>query len=525
MKRSVSTESLALSLLLFISQSAALPPWQHPRWQHPDEATSSSNGASSDGLTVQTAAGLTKGFVNSSYPDVRQFLGVPYAKAPTGALRFEPPEALVADSNTQVQATTTPKACSQIAASTGSVFPSQFFNQAPWDEDCLSLSIWAPKANAPSGLPVVIWIHGLGLQQGSSSIEYQQPPAWIQRSQEHIVVAVQYRLNIFGFPNGAGLNRTNLGLLDQRMGMEWVRDNIAAFGGDPNRMVLWGQSSGAGAVDAQNFAFPTDPIVQGFISNSGSALYPLGSGLTTIDPTHSNFSTVAKGLGCPSDPAGEASCMRSKPAKDIIDFLTNYTEAMTTPTLNFIATPDDIVAFANYTDRYAKGLLSDKPSIFGSNTNEGVIQVPPSTDPVHMGPNQTLADMATLGFFQCPAYASALERASAQRKTYLFQYGGNFTDLSPLFWQGAYHMSELPQVFGTRGLYNGAASSFEVETSNTMQDMWLAFAKDPQAADSAGWVEFGSGNMVLLGTQDKAVQTVKVADVDKQCAALLAMTV
>lgn len=330
-------------------------------------------------------------------------------------------------------------------------------------------------------------------------------------------MAVQYRLNIFGFPNGAGLNRTNLGLLDQRMGIEWVRDNIAAFGGDPNKMVLWGQSSGAGAVDAQNFAFPEDPVVEGFISDSGSALFPSGTGFITHDPTHSNFSAVARGLGCPSDAAGEASCMRSKPATDIIEFLTNYAETMTTQPLNFVATPDDIIAFSNYTDRYAKGLLSDKRSIFGSNANEGVVQVPVPKDPAHTGPNQTLADMATLGIFQCPAYTSALNRASAKRKTYLYRYAGNFTDLSPLFWEGAYHMSELPQVFGTRGLYDGAASSFEVETSNAMQNMWLAFAKDPEGAEDAGWAEFGSGNMVLFGTQDQAAQTIKVADVHGQC--------
>ncbi|KAI0163666.1 carboxylesterase, type B [Pestalotiopsis sp. NC0098] len=495
MKLSFAKESIALSLMLCTIQTAALP-----RQHQLDEAISNT-ARSNDGLTIQTASGLATGFVNSSYPDVRQFLGIPYAKSPTGALRFEPPEALKTNFGVQIQANSTPKACTQIAASSGSVFPAEFFNQAPWDEDCLTLSVWVPKTNESSKLPVVIWIHGLGLQQGSSSIE----------SQEHIVVAVQYRLNIFGFPNGAGLNRTNLGLLDQRMGIEWVRDNIAAFGGDPNKMILWGQSSGAGAVDAQNFAFPKDPIVQGFISDSGSALFPPGTGLITYDPTHSNFSTVARGLGCPSDAAAEAFCMRSKPATDIIDFLTNYARNMTTSPLNFVATPDDIIAFSNYTDRYAKGLLSDKSSIFGSNANEGVVQVPVPKDPAHMGPNQTLADKATLGIFQCPAYASALNRASAQRKTYLYLYAGNFTDLSPLFWEGAYHMSELPQVFGTRGLYNSTASSFEVETSNAMQDPWLAFAKDPGGAEASGWAEFGSDKLGLFGTQDHAVQTIKVA--------------
>ncbi|KAI1874882.1 uncharacterized protein JN550_002311 [Neoarthrinium moseri] len=91
----------------------------------------------------------------------------------------------------------------------------------------------------------------------------------------------------------------NLGILYQRMGLEWARDNIAAFGGDPNRMVLWGQSSGAALTDAQNLAFPEDPIVQGLIQQSGSVLVPVGEELVTEDPTHSNFTLVARGAGVP----------------------------------------------------------------------------------------------------------------------------------------------------------------------------------------------------------------------------------
>jgi hypothetical protein len=133
-----------------------------------------------------------------------------------------------------------------------------------------------------------------------------------------------------------------------------------------NKTVLWGESAGAVSVDTQNFAFPDDPIVQGFISDSGSVFFPPGAGLTTLDPTLSNFSTVARGPGCTSDPASEVSCLRSQSAEAIISFLGNYTAV---PPLNFIAMPDEIVAFANYTDRYAKGLLSSKPVIFGSNAN------------------------------------------------------------------------------------------------------------------------------------------------------------
>lgn len=533
----VSTKAVLANLALCAHLAAAFslssPPWQHPRWQQPDGqgkaatvstlSTGVSTGSQGDGLSVETTSGVVSGFVNASYPDVRQFLGIPFAEAPTGALRFEPPKARVAPPHTQVKATAPPPACPQIPPSNGTILSLStpaFLNQQPWSEDCLAVSVWAPKCNstdAKDKLPVVIWIHGMGLQQGSSSVPLQQPPAWIQRSKEHIVVAVQYRLNIFGFPNGAGLNRTNLGLLDQRMGIEWARNNVAAFGGDPDRMILWGESSGAGSVDAQNFAYPNDPIVQGFISNSGSALFPLGTGLTTSDPTHSNFSTVAKGLGCPSDSAGEASCMRGKPAEDIIGFLANYTAKRTQPALNFVATPDGIVAFANYTERYAKGLLSDKPAIFGTNSNEGVVQLPLPPNPTAMGPNQTTANQLTLGLFQCPAYFSA-KLAAAKRKTYLYYYTGNFTDVSPLPWEGAYHMAELPQIFGTRGQFNAPASSQEIETSNAMQDLWLAFAKDPKAAESAGWTEFASGNLLVLGSPGNPVQKAKISDIDAECA-------
>lgn len=520
---SFASAKAALINFLFLANLTAASPsnpvWQHARWQHPDTAHTTRE---NNDLSIKTSSGLIDGFVNSSYPGVRQFLGIPFAQPPLGALRFEPPEA-IQNPNAHVNATATPHACPQIPKSNGSVFAMsapEFFNSQEWNEDCLSLSIWAPQNMSDEKLPVVIWIHGQGLQQGSSSVPYQQPPAWIQRSQEHIVVALQYRLNIFGFPNGAGLNRTNLGLLDQRLGIEWVRDNIEAFGGDAERMILWGQSSGAASVDAQNFAFPDDPIVQGFISNSGSVLFAPGTGFGTVDPTHSNFTTVAKGLGCPSDPEAEASCMRTKPAEEIIDFLTRYSVGMTTPPLNFLATPDDIIAFSNYSGRYEQGRLSQKPVIFGTNANEGVAQVPLPPNPTVMGPNQTMADMATLALFQCPAYASAIQRAETKRKTYIYYYAGNFTDLSPLFWEGAYHMSELPQIFGTRGQYHAAASAYEVQTSNAMQDLWLGFAKSPGSPESVGWVDFASGELLVLGGGNDPVKKAKASDLDAKCAPL-----
>ena len=159
-----------------------------------------------------------------------------------------------------------------------------------------------------------------------------------------------YRLNIFGFPNAAGLNQSdlNLGLLDQRLGLEWVRSNIASFGGDPSRISLWGQSAGAESVDYYNFAYPTDPIVAGLIMDSGTALLPSG----TNDPSHTNFTFVAGQLGCGNLSAkAELACMRNVSSVTIEHFLNVYQDNGTQPSISFNPVIDDRTKFANYTAR------------------------------------------------------------------------------------------------------------------------------------------------------------------------------
>ena len=99
-------------------------------------------------------------------------------------------------------------------------------------------------------------------------------------------------MNIFGFPNSAGLTEQNLGLQDIRAAVEWVQTNAAAFGGDPQRLTLWGQSAGSIAVNAWTYSYLDDPIVTGTISTSGTALTP-GEGWKTADSQQTNFTFVA----------------------------------------------------------------------------------------------------------------------------------------------------------------------------------------------------------------------------------------
>lgn len=171
--------------------------------------------------------------------------------------------------------------------------------------------------------------------------------------------AKSYRLNIFGFPNAAGTPQNlNLGLLDQRLGLEWVRANIANFGGDPTKITLWGQSAGAASVDFYNFAYPQDPIVSGLIMDSGTAgLGGFGQGSV---PVGSQFTQVATGLGCGNmAPAQELACMRNVSTQNIANFISTQPimggGAVGGMALPFGPILDNVTVFANNTARAMAG--------------------------------------------------------------------------------------------------------------------------------------------------------------------------
>jgi carboxylesterase type B len=163
-----------------------------------------------------------------------------------------------------------------------------------------------------------------------------------------------YRVNVFGYPNAASLNKHNLnpGLLDQRKAVEWVYENIAAFGGDPERITLWGQSAGGSSVDKYAYAWPDDPIVQGLIADSGVAGL-LGKSASDT----SNFTYVAQQVGCTQDDPDKAfACMQKADAKDIIGVLNKYNASNNGGrSLSFAPAGDNETSFDDYTEIQSDG--------------------------------------------------------------------------------------------------------------------------------------------------------------------------
>jgi acetylcholinesterase len=368
----------------------------------------------------------------------------------------------------------------------------QFIIEGPISEDCLTLSIWAPTSVAEGAkLPVIVWIHGGGLREGGTSVPYQHAAPWVQRSQAHIVVGIQYRLGVWGFPNSAALvntttgrNGQNLGLLDQRIAVEWVQKNIAGFGGDPTKITLWGQSAGAASVGWYTFAYWKDPIARSFIIDSGGASLRMGNSARP-STVGGPFTGLAASFNCSGTAEHELNCLRQVDGAKLETYVASPAASM----LNFSPISDDVTVYADYGVQSAAKKIAKGPAIYGFNLNEGEA-------------------------FLCRQIEDLKMRTNGGLTSYFYQYRGNFTNIHPTM--GAFHSSELPLIFGTHGIANSPSTVFEKETSDKMQDLWLAFLKDPEkGVGQMGWRSYNDGAVEILGDSGagKATQNVPTSEI------------
>src|SRR5580704_13002214 len=190
---------------------------------------------------LETIVKIDSGWVAGSAGAVRSYKGIPFAAPPVGDLRWRAPQPAKPWKGIRV-AKAFPAMCPQFQLIPG-----------PQSEDCLGLNVWTPARSASEKLPVMVWIHGGGFVIGASSqTAYDGEPL---AAQGVVGVSVNYRLGIFGFFAHPGLSKEspqgvsgNYGLLDMVAGLEWVKRNIGAFGGDPNNVTIFGESAGGTAV-------------------------------------------------------------------------------------------------------------------------------------------------------------------------------------------------------------------------------------------------------------------------------------
>ncbi|CAI7625060.1 unnamed protein product [Penicillium glandicola] len=321
---------------------------------------------------VPTKSSPTATVLNGTYTGVRSstynqdlFLGMPYAQQPVGNLRFTVPQPLNSSWDDTRDATEYSDIC--VGYGTDSIWYTQ-------SEACLTLNvIRGSSVNKNSKLPVGVWIHGGGFYEGSGSDERYNVSEIVENSYEigkpFIAVTLNYRLSAWGFISSSqvsGSGNTNLGLRDQRLALQWVQENIAAFGGDPKKVTIWGESAGAMSVGFHLTAYNgrDDKLFRAGIMESGGSIYPAPANYTGFQPT---YDTLASKVGC-SDVVDSLQCLREVPF-ETLNAVINGTDG--TSNYNFSPVVDGDLIQNWGSIQLNKHAFVKVPIIAGSNTDEG----------------------------------------------------------------------------------------------------------------------------------------------------------
>jgi para-nitrobenzyl esterase len=451
---------------------------------------------------------------------VNEFLGIPYAKPPVGALRWLPPKPYGFFKGGFLKANTFGSECTQGGGGS---------------ENCLFLNVYTPQnvlledllQDHGRGLPVMVWIHGGSLTSGAGSI--YDPSQLVKKGV--IVVTINYRLGLLGFfadsaIDAEGHENGNYGMMDQQFALNWVQRNIAGFGGDPRRVTIFGESAGGQSVYVQLASPTAKGLFHGAISESGSYasfadylenIIPLAQGETTGDAQVPAGDTIASDLGCST-----SACLRALPAASVIAENAGTIYPFVDGTL---LTQAPGAAFAS-------GEFNQVPVISGTNHDEWRIFVAEETDggaelanladydfavtalwtsalapiveilypdgpPANdvNGP-EALGASGTDGIFACPA-RTADQSLSQFVPTYTYEFNDENAPSVPFpgltFPLGAYHGSELSYLF----VLDGTPAPFtpaQQQLSAAMTTYWTQFAKNlnPNSPTLATWAPYNS---------------------------------
>ena len=488
---------------------------------------------SSDELRVTTESGVVHGAKTGT---VRHFLGIPYAAPPVGALRWRAPQRAGAWQGTR-EALQVGSECPQTLSLSG----------VSYDEDCLYLNVWTPSG--AHDLPVMVWLHGGAFIFGSGGDKYYDGGVLAQHGV--VVVTLNYRLGVFGFlahPASDGEDPAyptsgNYGLEDQRAALEWVQRNIAAFGGDPAHVTLFGESAGGFSTCVQYLSSRTTALFEAAIAESGLC------GATLLAPSHANAEsealTLGSQLGCPGSGAGALACLRGLDAMTLLAATGLPPEASMTPGGPFYQPeilPDALPNVDGYViaqplrEAFDAGGYAPRPLLLGTNRDEGTlfhssIYAMPVTDeasyraalavrfgsgavdaieaqyPIASYPsaNAALATVTGDAFFVCPTRRSA--RAAARAGAPVFRYSFEHAPEEPVMpGLGVFHSAELPFVFGNDDFPLGRVGTSGAALAAAMQAYWTSFAKtgDPGTGGAGGvaWPAYDPARDTYLGLGD-----------------------
>jgi para-nitrobenzyl esterase len=456
---------------------------------------------------VQIDVGCVRG---TSTAGASAFLGVPYAAPPSGSLRWKAPQAVSRWSDVY-DASKPGNECVQLDA-----------GQVVGSEDCLNLDLWTPNARPSSPLPVMVFIHGGGNTMGSASVPGLNGQ-YLAQKQGVVVVNVNYRLGLLGFLAHPALDAEssfhvsgNYALLDQIAALQWVQRNVAAFGGDPTRVLLYGQSGGARDTCMQLASSLSKGLFSAALMESGNCEETrFLDKIQALKATEDRYASIVVKAGCDAA-ADVAACLRAVPIGDLV----GVTQAGLGPDWEPLPNVDGHVLADFPFHLFVTGQHPNSvPFVIGTNQDEfalpGLIN-PPITDaaayaakvravfgdasaaqilaeyPVQAYPSAQDAMVALWSeqHFTCPArrYARAIAAGqSAKVYRYFFTRAGA---------NGAAHGLELRYLFHT---FASRVPAADEQLAGDIEGYWARFAAsgDPNGNGATPWPAYGAADPFL----------------------------
>jgi para-nitrobenzyl esterase len=442
-----------------------------------------------------------------------QFRGVPYAAPPVGELRFAPPREVAAWSGVRAadqHGPIAPQLPSRLRTVMGDF-------ERQWSEDCLTLTISTSAADT-GARPVLVWLHGGAYLTGAGSLDWYDGMR-LAEAGDVVVVGVNYRLGALGFLCYPGLSDGTLGVRDVAAALGWIQDNIGAFGGDPKRVTLMGQSAGASIITYLLARGRAPGLFQRAILQSPHTGVPPFTRAFAQERAESLLDLLGIDR---SDPAAVPARLRAEPVERILDATGQLARATAgfgrvtpplLPVFDDLATPADLIAAA------ARGAGAAAIDLIVGTTREEanafLVYDPAMQDPdpaqvterfaalggdanaieqyrrrrPGVGLRALLSDLLTDHRFLLASLQFAEAATNAGARAWVYQFDWSPSE-SPL---GACHCIELPFVFGNLDAWPGAAMldgadpAMVAALSATIQAAWLAFVKTGDPTSGVLW--------------------------------------
>lgn len=474
---------------------------------------------------VKTNAGLISGITNQD-ADVNIYKGIPFAAPPVGNLRWKEPQPLAPWSGV--------KKCDVFSASPMQANPSPFWvwteefliPKEPISEDCLYLNVWTGAKKSKEKRPVIVWIYGGGFSSGGTACAIYNGEAMAKKG--IVFVSTNYRVGVFGFFAHPELTKEsahnasgNYGLMDQIAALQWVKKNIAGFGGDPDNVTIAGQSAGSMSVNCLVASPLAKGLFQRAIAESGASFVssPL-RGSATLQQAEEDGIKLQETLKKSSIQE-----LRNMPAEDLF----SSAKVQASPIIDGYVLPD---AIANI---FEQGKQNDVPVLTGWNGDDGILFTPlknadewqkqaeqqygndaalflkfyPATDDAIAAASQLANSRDVIFGVQNYTWAN-VQTATGKSKVYLYNFTRRVPAKGEFVKYGAFHTGEVAYAYDNlKFLNNRPFEKADEQLADIMSSYWVNFATtgNPNGKGLPEWPAYNKQeNMVMILSENPMAQ-------------------